>query len=89
VQASVSPQSASVLQHPVWLSCVHWLAPASQVSVVQALPSSQLGASPAAHRPAWQVSIPLQKLPSVQDVPSATGVLLHLPFTHASAVHAW
>jgi hypothetical protein len=35
-----------------------------QVSEVQALPSSQLGAVPARHDPAWQVSLPLHGLPS-------------------------
>jgi hypothetical protein len=47
---------------------------ALQVSVVQALPSLQLGAVPGVQMPTWQVSRPLQTVPSLQDVPSATVV---------------
>ena len=52
-----------------------WLAqPVSglHVSVVQALPSSQVGAVPGAHAPAWQVSSPLQASASGHGVPSVT-----------------
>jgi hypothetical protein len=43
-------------------------------SVVQALPSLQLRLVPAVQTPAWQVSAPLQTLPSAHDVPFRTGV---------------
>src|SRR5262245_2449405 len=48
-----------------------WTQPsrASQLSVVHALPSSQFGAGPGVHEPAWQVSVPLHGLASAQDVP--------------------
>src|SRR5262249_28469438 len=44
----------------------------SQESAVHGLPSSQSGAVPTVHAPAWQVSSPLQALPSLQAVPLAT-----------------
>jgi hypothetical protein len=44
-----------------------------QVSVVQALPSLQISAAPAAQVPAWQVSAPLQRLLSAHGVPLAAG----------------
>src|SRR5690242_2447485 len=44
----------------------------SQLSVVQALPSSQAGGVPAAHVPATQVSAPLHASPSLHEEPSAT-----------------
>src|SRR5262245_53383988 len=40
-----------------------------QVSVVHTLPSLQTSAVPGVHAPFWQVSAPLQTLPSLQDVP--------------------
>src|SRR2546426_941564 len=43
------------------------------MSVVHALPSSQLSAVPAEHAPAWHVSAPLHTLPSLHEVPFATG----------------
>ena len=49
---------------------------ALQVSVVQTLPSLQLRAEPAVQVPPWQVSAPLQALPSGHAVPLSTGVLL-------------
>jgi hypothetical protein len=39
------------------------------------LPSLQLSAVPAVHVPPWQVSPPLQTLPSLHEVPFSTGVL--------------
>jgi hypothetical protein len=45
-----------------------------QLSVVQTLLSLQLSAVPAAHVPLWQVSAPLQTVPSRHDVPLATFV---------------
>src|ERR1041384_4326222 len=44
----------------------------SQASVVQALPSSQLSVVPPVHVPFWQVSAPLQTVPSAQAVPLPT-----------------
>jgi hypothetical protein len=46
---------------------------------LQALLSSQSGGEPGWHSPAWQVSPPLQASSSAQEVPSLTGVLLHIP----------
>ena len=46
----------------------------SQVSVVQGLLSAQLTGVPGWQTPARQTSTPLQRLPSLQDAPSATGV---------------
>ena len=48
-------------------------ATASQLSAVQTLPSLQLSAVPGVHTPFWQVSLPLQTLPSGQAIPLATG----------------
>lgn len=54
--------------------CVTPLA-GSQLSAVQGLPSSSVGGVPARQVPlALHVSLPLQALPSEQDVPAATGV---------------
>jgi hypothetical protein len=46
----------------------------SQLSLVQTLPSLQLMGVPTVQTPAWQVSSPLQTLPSVHDDPLGTGV---------------
>jgi hypothetical protein len=46
-----------------------------QLSVVHTLPSLQVRGVPVVHTPAWQVSAPLQTLPSAQAVPFKTGVL--------------
>jgi hypothetical protein len=60
----------------------------SQTSFVQGLPSSQLGGVPGAQTPAWQVSIPLQTVPSSHDVPFGTAacwqpvVVLHVSVVH-------
>ena len=62
----------------------------SQESFVHEFPSSQLGAVPAAHAPAWQVSAPLQALPSLQPVPSATAVFRQpAAGSQESAVHGF
>jgi hypothetical protein len=47
----------------------------SQESLVQTLESLQLSGEPAAQVPLWQVSLPLQTLLSLHDVPLSTGVL--------------
>jgi hypothetical protein len=44
------------------------------VSFVQALPSLQLSGVPALQVPLWHVSLPLQRFPSAQGDPFATGV---------------
>ena len=46
----------------------------SQVSVVQGLPSSQLGGTPGEQMPAWQISLPLQTVASAHVVPLSTAV---------------
>jgi hypothetical protein len=52
--------------------------------------SSQLSAAPAVQAPAWQVSAPLQALPSVQALPLAAGVWVQpLAGLHASVVHGF
>src|SRR5439155_11450212 len=49
-----------------------WMQPLGpQESVVQGLLSSQLSGVPGVQAPAWQVSEPLQTLPSEQEAPSA------------------
>jgi hypothetical protein len=50
---------------------------ASQASVVHALPSLQSSAVPAVQDPPWQVSLPLQTLPSLHAVPLGTAVFVH------------
>src|SRR6267143_559881 len=59
------PSATGLLKQPVV---------GSQASVVQALLSLQTSGVPGAQRPCSQVSLPLQALPSEQEVPSATGV---------------
>jgi hypothetical protein len=67
-----------------------WVHPkaGSQLSVVQTLESLQLSAVPGVHAPFWQVSLPLQTLPSVHELPLAT-LLLWQPAigSQLSAVH--
>src|SRR5436309_2199156 len=46
----------------------------SHVSVVQGLPSLQLGGVPAVQIPAWHVSAPLHTLPSLHEVPLVSWV---------------
>jgi hypothetical protein len=50
---------------------------ASQLSVVQALPSLQASGVPEAQTPPWQASTPLHTLPSLQEVPFRSGTLAH------------
>jgi hypothetical protein len=40
------------------------------------LPSSQLSGAPGVQTPLWQLSAPLQTLPSAHDVPFSTGVFV-------------
>src|SRR5207302_2063329 len=59
----------------------------AQVSSVQALLSLHTSGVPAAQVPAWQVSAPLQALPSLHEVPLPTGVWVQVPSgAQASAV---
>jgi hypothetical protein len=58
------------------------------VSMVQALPSSQVSGVPV-QTPPWQISLPVQTLPSLHDVPSGAGVFEHPEAgSQASVVHA-
>jgi hypothetical protein len=60
------PFVTGVLEHPKT---------ALQLSVVQTLPSLQVSGVPPVQTPAWQVSAPLQTVPSAHAVPFRTGVL--------------
>src|SRR5262245_23505491 len=60
----------------------------SHASVVHVLPSSTTGGVPAAQKRFWQVSAPLQRLPSGHDVPSANAEWLQKPELHVSVVQA-
>ena len=62
--------------HDVPFGTAVWTHPraASQLSVVQTLPSLQLSGVPAVHVPFWQVSLPLQTVPSAHELPFRTGV---------------
>lgn len=57
-----------------------------QVSVVQALASSQLSDGPALQLPAWHVSAPLHWLPSLHAVPLATVLRWQRPAVQTSVV---
>jgi hypothetical protein len=59
----------------------------SQMSSVHGLLSLQLGAVPDVQSAAWHVSVPLQALPSLHDVPFAAGVFWQLPLVQVSTVH--
>jgi len=101
VQGLPSAQLALTVQdwHPAICVFVHPLT-GLQASVVQALPSLQLRAVPDVQLPLWQVSAPLQTLPSAHDVPFVTAVVVHpvagvqpsvvqgLPSLHVSGVPA-
>jgi hypothetical protein len=60
-----------------------------QPSVVHTLPSLQTSGVPAVQVPAWQLSAPLQVLPSGHAVPLGTTALLHTPDEQVSAVHGF
>jgi hypothetical protein len=68
---SSAPSQMVLLGHGVPLETFVCVQPEAvlQVSLVQGLPSSQLGAVPGWQTPAWQVSAPLQALPSEHEVP--------------------
>src|SRR5204862_6714367 len=69
LQASVVVQGLPSLQGLVLLVCVQPVA-GLQPSVVQTLPSSQLGAAPPTHVPPLQASFVVQASPSLQAFPS-------------------
>jgi hypothetical protein len=59
-------------------------------SVVQGFESLQTSGVPAVHVPVWQVSGPLQRLPSVHDTPLATGVAVQpVAGLQVSVVHTF
>jgi hypothetical protein len=58
-------------------------------SVVHTLPSLQVSGVPAVHTPLWQVSAPLQALPSGHAVPFGRSALLHTPAAQVSVVHGF
>jgi hypothetical protein len=60
-----------------------------QPSVVHTFPSLQTSGVPAVHTPAWQLSEPLQVLPSGHAVPLGTTELLQTPDEQVSAVHGF
>jgi hypothetical protein len=61
---------------------------ASQLSVVQALPSLQLSGVPAAHVPAWHVSAPLHTVPSGHGLSFGTAVCSQpMTASQVSVVH--
>src|SRR5437762_194631 len=65
LQASLVVQALPSLQGAALLACAQPVA-GSQLSSVQRLPSSQLGAAPPTHRPPLQASLVVQALPSLQ-----------------------
>jgi hypothetical protein len=68
-------------------SAVCWQpATGSQLSVVHEFESPQARGAPAVHEPLWQVSLPLQTLPSAHDEPFGRAGLLHAPPEHTSLV---
>src|SRR5204863_54135 len=90
-QAPLTALQLSAVQRSPWVhgspssqgapsaSGVEWQTPlASQASAVHGLPSSQDGPTPA-HRPAVQVSLFVQVLPSSQAVPSGSTPCLQTP----------
>jgi hypothetical protein len=86
-----SLQSAATAQD--WQPAIgEWMQPltALQESVVQALPSSQLGGAPAAQRPPWHASLPLQTVASSHDVPFGTATCWQpRSALHVSLVHGF
>jgi hypothetical protein len=57
-----------------------------QPLVVQTLLSVQVSGVPAVQAPVWQVSVPLQRLPSAHAVPLATFAFEHCPALQVSVV---
>jgi hypothetical protein len=71
-----APLHALLSEHDVPLATAVFTQPVAglQESVVHGFPSLQFGAVPAVQLPDWQVSSPLQALPSEHEAPLATGV---------------
>jgi hypothetical protein len=95
----VPPEQVSVVQvlpslhcaaveHDLQLGMSVWVHPVVglHASVVQGSKSLQPSAVPDVHAPAWQVSAPLQTLPSLHGVPLAASGCWHWPPLHASIV---
>jgi hypothetical protein len=84
-----APLQTSPSAHDVPLATAVFTQPEAglQESVVQTLPSLQLGGVPAVQVPLWQVSAPLQALPSLQAVPLATVGFEQTPAVQTSVVH--
>src|SRR5262249_57562816 len=59
----------------------------SQLSLVQAFPSSQLRGTPPEHDPPWHASLTVQNWPSSHPAPSASAGWVQLPAEHTSAGH--
>jgi len=78
VSAHDEPFGTAVVRHP---------SRGSQLSVVHTLPSLQTGGVPAVQVPLWQVSSPLQRLPSAHEEPFGSTVLLQTPALQTSLVH--
>jgi len=76
--------------HDVPSAAGAWLQPpaASQVSTVHGLWSSQSIGWDATQLPPWQLSLPLQALPSPHGVPSARG-LVKQPSAASSQLPVW
>jgi hypothetical protein len=91
VSQASRPLQASPSSQKVATATGRWVAPAmgSQTSAVQGLPSSSVGEAPARQAPeAEQDSVPLQALPSAQEVPTGTGVCAGpVPGLQVSVVH--
>jgi hypothetical protein len=89
VQGLLSLHSAFVV-HVAQFGMGVWVQPLEglQASVVQALPSLQPSGVPAVQVAAWQVSVPLHGLPSLQAVPLVRAGWVHAPPPHTSLVQA-
>jgi hypothetical protein len=89
VQLSFPLQTLPSEQDVPFRTATAWQpATALHESVVHRLPSLQTRVVPATQVPAWQISLPLQRVASGQAVPLATGVVLqpdvgrHVSFVH-------
>src|ERR1700722_19197976 len=61
----------------------------SQTPTVQGPVLSQVGAAPGVQTPAWQLSAPLQALPSEQEVPSGAAVIPQEPVVGSHMLATW
>src|SRR5580698_4895580 len=74
------PSGAAAVWHPLT---------GSQTPTEQGSALPQDGAAPAVQTPAWQVSTPLQALPSEQEVPSGSAVMPQAPVVGSHMLAAW